>query len=361
MRIKFVIPVLASVLILGAIGYGVLVFADDDDDLSFLRCQIGQVMTGILFEDDDEIIDVICESQIEGPQGPKGDKGEPGESGTGGTLSCAEQRAIKATSPLFELTRGCVIFPVKSIACTDDESAAIFSSELSSCLSNCDPNDFTCIGQCFSSVLLLSEECNGGLIPVVFCLVNHNDEGCVDALNGNANQCVIDRCEAPWENAFGQIEGSSCNDISSNTINDVIIDGVCVGEYRDCTNFTPNADLRSCDLFEANLRNLDLTGADLSDANLEEGFLGLTIFTGADLSRANIFHAELIQADLSGAILTNADLGGTDLSLADFTGAELTGTKLDGAVVTGADFTNSNLEDALGGPYFGCIGHILCN
>jgi len=107
---KIIIPVLASVLILGTFS-GLVVFADDDDDLSSLRCQIGQVMTGILFEDDDEIIDVICESQIEGPpgpQGPKGDKGDPGEPGTSGALSCENQIAIKRVIGEFQADEECL-------------------------------------------------------------------------------------------------------------------------------------------------------------------------------------------------------------------------------------------------------------
>jgi len=70
---KIIIPVLASILILGTIISGIVVFADDDDDeLSELACEAGKAMTGILFEDDDEIIDVICEAQVEGPPGPVG-------------------------------------------------------------------------------------------------------------------------------------------------------------------------------------------------------------------------------------------------------------------------------------------------
>ena len=47
----------------GSLVTGAAVFADpdDDDELSSLLCPIGQAMTGILFEDDDEILDVICD------------------------------------------------------------------------------------------------------------------------------------------------------------------------------------------------------------------------------------------------------------------------------------------------------------
>jgi len=83
MRAKFVIPVLASILIFGAIGYGV-VFADDDNHLSSLLCPVGQAMTGILLEDDDEILDVICDTGAAGPQGDPGPEGPEGPAGADG-------------------------------------------------------------------------------------------------------------------------------------------------------------------------------------------------------------------------------------------------------------------------------------
>jgi len=51
--------------IAGSIATGTLAFAggDDDDDLSQLVCEAGKVMTGILFEDDDEILDIVCNDQ----------------------------------------------------------------------------------------------------------------------------------------------------------------------------------------------------------------------------------------------------------------------------------------------------------
>jgi len=41
-------------------------------------------MTGILFEDDDEILDVICDDGAKGDKGDKGDKGETGADGATG-------------------------------------------------------------------------------------------------------------------------------------------------------------------------------------------------------------------------------------------------------------------------------------
>jgi len=57
------ILVIAAAFVAGSIVTGTIAFADDDDDndLSSLLCPVGQAMTGILFEDDDEILDVICD------------------------------------------------------------------------------------------------------------------------------------------------------------------------------------------------------------------------------------------------------------------------------------------------------------
>jgi len=55
---------ITAAFVAGSIATGTIAFADDDDDddLSSLLCPIGQAMTGILFEDDDEILDVICDN-----------------------------------------------------------------------------------------------------------------------------------------------------------------------------------------------------------------------------------------------------------------------------------------------------------
>jgi len=53
---------IAASFVAGSLVTGAIAFADDDDDdLSQLACEAGKVMTGILFEDDDEILDVICD------------------------------------------------------------------------------------------------------------------------------------------------------------------------------------------------------------------------------------------------------------------------------------------------------------
>jgi len=49
-----------AAFVAGSIATGTLAFAGDDDELSSLLCPVGEAMTGILFEDDDEILDVFC-------------------------------------------------------------------------------------------------------------------------------------------------------------------------------------------------------------------------------------------------------------------------------------------------------------
>jgi hypothetical protein len=73
------------------------------------------------------------------------------------------------------------------------------------------------------------------------------------------------------------------------------------------------ADLRGCDLREAdlyrvNLADADLRGADLRDADLARAHLKRADLRDADLRGADVTYASLEQADLRGARLAGADL-----------------------------------------------------
>jgi len=59
---------LVCAFVAGSIMTGTIAFAHDDDDLNSLLCPIGQVMTGILFEDEDEILEVICNNGAGSPE-----------------------------------------------------------------------------------------------------------------------------------------------------------------------------------------------------------------------------------------------------------------------------------------------------
>ena len=45
---------ITTAIIIGSIATGTIAFADDDDELSSLLCDVGKVMTGIVFGDDDD-------------------------------------------------------------------------------------------------------------------------------------------------------------------------------------------------------------------------------------------------------------------------------------------------------------------
>jgi len=117
-------------------------------------------------------------------------------------------------------------------------------------------------------------------------------------------------------------------------------------QINRCSNFTPGADLRKCDLKNTDLTAADLRGADLSNADLNGADLSNAYLGGADLSNADLSYANLGGANLSNANLGGANLGGADLSYANLGGADLTGAKLRGANLTGANLSNANLTGA---------------
>ena len=105
----------------------------------------------------------------------------------------------------------------------------------------------------------------------------------------------------------------------------------------DCPdNIGPGADLRNCDLSEANLESVDLNGANLRGANL----------VGANLRNANLAYTGMANADLSNAQLSSADLTGSYMESADLSGADLTGAVLNNVNLTYAKVIGANLKPA---------------
>ena len=88
-----------------------------------------------------------------------------------------------------------------------------------------------------------------------------------------------------------------------------------------------------CDLADAQLRAMDLTGANLTGANL----------TGATLSGVNLAGASLTGANLSGANLREVNLRGVDLTELDLAGVNLTGANLREVNLRGVDLTELDL------------------
>ena len=96
-----------------------------------------------------------------------------------------------------------------------------------------------------------------------------------------------------------------------------------------------------CNLFQADLGKLVLTGRNYARARLRQADLSLGTFTRsrfdhADLRDANLFGVLAGYANFSGADLRNASLVGGYFQHADFRGARLTGANFGGADLRGA-------------------------
>ena len=101
----------------------------------------------------------------------------------------------------------------------------------------------------------------------------------------------------------------------------------------------------ACDLSQAKLQRLNLSGADLSGANLHKANLINTNLSEADLSGADLTNAQILQTNFTGANLTGADLSDTQVLSANFTDADLTDANLDGARLRGANFNGATWPD----------------
>ncbi|EKV02876.1 putative low-complexity protein [Leptolyngbya sp. PCC 7375] len=144
-----------------------------------------------------------------------------------------------------------------------------------------------------------------------------------------------------------------------------------------------------CNLEQADLRRLDLTGANLEGANLRDANLFYAVLDGAnlkgaDLSQSNLayvraltiltevtdsegnfleFPAQFVGADLEGALLTYADFSGAEMMEANFSEAYINKTQFVGAqlqhsnfvgVIHDVDLTGANL---CGATYWGGIDY----
>jgi uncharacterized protein YjbI with pentapeptide repeats len=132
-------------------------------------------------------------------------------------------------------------------------------------------------------------------------------------------------------------------------------------------------DLSGLNLFEADLRNIELQGSclnhlyapysnfslgNLRSVTLIQAELGDSSFYGTDLRQAvlreiGLGRADLRTADLQGANLQGANLQGADLRQANLTaanleGANLTGANLEGAILANANLSRCNLFRAVG-------------
>ncbi|MDX1251036.1 MAG: pentapeptide repeat-containing protein [Gammaproteobacteria bacterium] len=111
--------------------------------------------------------------------------------------------------------------------------------------------------------------------------------------------------------------------------------------WNDCQ--MPNARLDKLDLTGATLRNTNLQGASLRESKLRDSDLSFANLSSANLANAHFNGATILGANFRGADLSNADLSGADLSYADFSGADLTGANFSGARLDNAIWTDRSL------------------
>jgi len=110
-------------------------------------------------------------------------------------------------------------------------------------------------------------------------------------------------------------------------------------------------DLEDADLAGINLSGTDLKGVNLSGANLEQAILVLTDLREADLSYANLDHAKLgwaflTNANMTGAFLESADLSNASLNQANLNDANLCLSNLDRAHLDEANLSKADLAEA---------------
>jgi len=98
-----------------------------------------------------------------------------------------------------------------------------------------------------------------------------------------------------------------------------------------------------CNLFQADLSNLELknknlAGARLRQADFSTAIMNRTRFTGGDLRDVNAY----------GAVLTGASFAKADLTNSSFVGAYLQGANFSGAKLSGANFSGAEMDRAIG-------------
>ncbi len=98
-----------------------------------------------------------------------------------------------------------------------------------------------------------------------------------------------------------------------------------------------------CNLFQADLSNLELknknlAGARLRQADFSTAVMNRTRFTGGDLRDVNAY----------GAVLTGASFARADLTNASFVGAYLQGANFSGARLSGVNFSGAEMDRAIG-------------
>jgi len=223
---------------------------------------------------------------------------------------------------------------------------------------------------------------NKNLIGVDFFGAYLRESSFINSNLSYANMTFSNLSISSMESANLQNTDLRKSDLSSANLQKVDLRGANLRGAKLFNTNLQGADLQKIDLTNANLRFTDLTGSNLNEANLSGLDMRLNVLINANLNYANlsgsflngqtIVGMTIKGADLSGVTLyqggdfSNKDLTKTDFSYsylfeANFSNANITEANFEGAILDNVDFKDSNLEDALGGPFVGCVNHPLCN
>lgn len=119
-------------------------------------------------------------------------------------------------------------------------------------------------------------------------------------------------------------------------------------ECRLCGAGLSRGTWAGANFYNADLKNINLTGADLKRASLFRADLKGAFLYGTDFGEAHLMQANLRETILEGANFRGADLRGADLRGANLEGANFGGAGLRGADLRGANLGGANFEGAIG-------------
>jgi len=135
-------------------------------------------------------------------------------------------------------------------------------------------------------------------------------------------------------------------DLGQSNLRFVVMDNARMNHANLDRSILDGADLRRTDLHDANLSYASLDQATLVDARLDGASLYMARLGGVAMTRANLQKADLRDAYMGGAHLDHADLRGAYLWSTKLAGADLGGAQLESAIFIDADLRGANLGGA---------------
>ncbi len=103
------------------------------------------------------------------------------------------------------------------------------------------------------------------------------------------------------------------------------------------------ANCPGCNLFQADLSNLELKGRVFTGARLRQSDLSLAV-----MNRTSFARTDLRDVNAYGAVFTGSSFAGADLTHASFVGTYLEGANLAGARLDGTNFSGAEMARARG-------------